>query len=118
MVERILIYPWELSATDSWSPDTGIFELRDRTAAELADKLWEYGAFVQNTAIVELITHGNPRKAAEFARALVTEHPEVKNSVMECFGQDMFDYLLNSPLENIPSSPQEYPRDVIVEYIQ
>lgn len=44
--KRLRIYPWSLSATGSWSPDTGIYELRNRTPEELSELLWEPGIHV------------------------------------------------------------------------
>lgn len=116
-VKTLTFYPWNLSATGSWSPDTGIYYLRDMSPEELADLLWEPGIHVQNTAIIELMAHGNPRKAAEVARALVKKHPVVEESIREGF-KDMADYLLRDPLESIPSSPSEYPKHVKIAFIQ
>lgn len=113
----IKFYPWSVSVTGSWGPDTGIYYLRDLSPEELVDLLWEPGIHVQNTAIIELMAHGNPRKAAEVARALVEKHPIVEKSIREGFG-DIADYLLRIPLEKIPSSPSEYPKDVKIEFIQ
>jgi len=115
--KTITFYPWELSTTGAWGPDTGIFKLRDESPEELADLLWEPGIYVQNTAIIELMTHGNPRKAAAVARALVGKHPVAEQSIRNQFG-DMANFLLEEPLENIPGSPQEYPRDINISFIQ
>lgn len=120
MTERqtLIIYPWSMSSTGLWSLDTGIYELRDRSPEELVDLLWEPGISIQNTAIAELISHGNQRKAAEVARALVKKHSVVEISIREGFGEDMGDFLLKTPLEYIPSKPQEFPPSVIIEFIQ
>lgn len=117
-IETLRIYPWNLSVTGLWSPDTGIYELRDREPEELADLLLESGIDVQNAAIVELAKHGNPRKAAEVARALVKKHPISEKSIRKGFGNDTGDFLLNAPLYSIPNNPQEYPGDINIEYFQ
>ena len=114
----LLIYPWNLSKTGDWSPDTGIYELRDRTPEELIPLLWENGIHVQNTAIAEIMAHGNPRKAAEVARALVKEHPIVEKSIRQGFGEEMGNFLLKVPLDRIPSRPQDYPGNIQVEFVQ
>jgi hypothetical protein len=116
--EKLLIRPWSVSVTGSWSSDTGLYHLRDASPEELADWLWEPGIHVQNTAIIELMAHGNPKKAAEVARALVENHPVVEKSIRNGFGDETADYLLKSPLENLPGSPSEYPKDVVVEFVQ
>jgi hypothetical protein len=113
----VVFYPWSLSATGDWSPDTGLFELRDRTPEELVELLWEPGIYVQNSAIVELMAHGNPRKAAALARELVKKHPIAEKSIREGFKRAA-DYLLKAPLDNLPSKPEEYPRNVKIGYVQ
>lgn len=116
--KTVRVYPWEMSATGSWSPETGIFRLRDDTPEQLAELLWNPGSLVQNTAMVELMAHGNPRKAAQLARALVSQHPIAENSIREGFGPRTAEYLLKVPLERIPGTPSEYPKDTEIEYIK
>lgn len=116
--KKLTFYPWDVSVTGSWSPDTGIYLLRDETPEKLAEILWKPGIHVQNTAIMELLAHGNPRKAAEVARALINAHPVVEKSIIEEFGEEMVDFLLKTKLELIPSKPEEYPSDIKVDYIQ
>lgn len=114
--KKVRILPWEMSATGSWGPETGIFLLRDEAISQLVEILWEHGIHVQNTALVELIAHGNPRKAAELARGLVQKYPVVEISLRRDFGS-VAAYLLETPLEQLPSQPSEYPQGSI-EFIQ
>jgi len=114
--EKLLFYPWSMSATGDWSPETGIYLLRDKTPEDLAEILWEPGIYVQNSAIVELIRHGNPRKAAEVARALVKAHPIVEKSIKEGFGEEFANYLFKTQLDTLPSKPEEYDNGVNVQY--
>lgn len=117
--KELKIYPWNMSITGAWSLDTGILLLRDLSPEELSSLLWEYGIRVQNTAIVELIAHGNPRKASAFARKLVADHPEAIASIQESFGEEILEMLLHRPLEKIPGSPEEFNTQVFeVVYIQ
>ena len=115
--EYLLIYPWSMSATGQWSIDTGLHKLRDCTANELADLLWEHGIFVQQTAVAEIVAHGNPRKAAEFLRALVSKHPDLTDKIRSQYRileREFFDL----PLSNLPGSPKEYPPTAKIQYIQ
>ena len=117
-IKKVLFYPWDVSKTGDWSPDTGIYLLRDESPEVLASILWDNGIYVLNSAIIELMAHGNSRKAADVARILVRDYPIVENSIRENFGNEGGDYLLNVPLEDIPSCPEEYPSDVRIEYVQ
>lgn len=111
MGETPHFYSWDESATRQWGPESGLYALRDDTPDDLAHLLWEPGISVQNSAIVELMAHGNPRKAAEVARALVTHYPVTERSIRTFFGLETGDYLLLLPLALLPSSPEEYPQD-------
>lgn len=63
------------------------------------------------------MAHGNPRKAAAFARELVRRHPIAEVSIREGF-KSIADDLLKTPLDNIPSKPDEFPRHIKIEHIQ
>jgi len=115
---EVIIYPWFQSITGSWSPDTGLYLLRDLEPEELVDLLWSVGSHVQNTALVELVAHGNPRKAATLARALIKRHPVAEKSIREFLGADMSQLLLDSPLHQLPTCPKEFPLNVRVQYLQ
>lgn len=112
----ITIYPWNISKTGQWCRETGLYDLRDRSPEELANLLWEPGDAVQNSAIVELMFHGNPKKAAAFARELVRKHPVAEQTIRSSFSF-IADYLLKAPLERLPGRPEEYPPDVIIDRI-
>jgi hypothetical protein len=111
---RVVIVSWDVSATGNWCPRTGLHELRDRSPSELAEWLWEWGSYPQNSAIIELIAHGNPRKAAELARALVAAYPITEDSIRRELAE-LADYLLTAPLESIPGSPSEFPSGANVQ---
>lgn len=112
----VTVYPWNLSKTGYWGPKTGLHELRDLDPDELAEWLCEPG-HVQNSAIAEIVAHGNPKKAAKLARALVHNHPVSEKSIREGFGE-FANILLTFPLSSLPSEPKEYPAHVKIEYIQ
>lgn len=112
MNEKVRILPWDISATGSWGPNSGIFLLRDQEVSQLIESLWGYGSHVQNTALIELIAHGNPRKAAEIARGLVIKYPVVEISLRRDLGP-IAEYLLKTPLEALPSNLSEYPPETI-----
>lgn len=119
MVEKreVKIYPWTLSATGLWGEETGLFRLRDENPAHLVPSLWVCGTKAQNSAILELTCHGNPRKAAEVARALVEQHSVCERSIRAAF-PNIADDLLERPLDSLPSCPEEYPPDIKITYIQ
>jgi len=108
MTKPFRFYSWEKSATGDWSPDTGLYRLRDDSPTKLADWLWENGIRVQQTATIELMAHGNLRKAAELVRALAEQHPFQRPQIRDQYGC-LSDVLFDSLLESLPSSPAEYP---------
>lgn len=117
----ITFYPWNLSQTGKWGSGTeeyGLNLLRYKAPQELAELLWEPGRDVQQTAIIEIMAHGNPRKAAEVARELVRLHPAAERSLREDLQEPTTSFLLETPLRNIPSKPEEYPANVIIRYVQ
>lgn len=121
MSDRLKFYPWNISATGSWSVDTGLHhlhQLRDLGPKALAALLWTPGIYVRNTAIIELMMHGNPQKAAQVARELVEQHPICEKSIQDELGTAIANYLLVFPLDQIPRTPEEYSADVDWEYIQ
>ena len=115
--KTLTFYPWDRSSTGFWDVESGLPDLRDKPAEVLAKALLSGGSHVQNTAIVELMTHGNPRKAAAVARELIKQHPIAIDSIMRDFG--LFKkLLLEVPLANIPSKPEEYPKRMSAQHIQ
>ena len=108
MPEKLMFRDWEESATGEWGPDTGLYRLRDDSPADLARWLWEQGRGVQVTATIELLAHGNPRKAGEFVRALTHQNVMLSHKIRAQYGE-LANYLFDTPLEEMPSCPAEYP---------
>lgn len=115
--KEVMIFPWSMSATGQWSEETGLLKLRDDTIKELVEWLFPWGYIPQNTAIVELMAHGNLRRAAEFARNLVEAYPVCERSVRASFGETT-DRLLNDDLESFPSKPEEFSPEFRIVFIQ
>ena len=107
MSEPLRFRSWEESATGDWSPSTGLYRLRDDTPQNLASWMWEQGKYVQRTATIELLAHGNPRKAAEFVRALADQHPLLRQKIRQDY-DELSNLLFDTPLEQLPASPKEY----------
>jgi hypothetical protein len=113
---KFTFYPWNLSSTGCWSSES-LSELKNGMPEDLAEMLWEKGIYAQGAAMIELIEHGNPRKAAEVARVLVKNHPAAEDGFKKIFGSQL-DLILRVPLDNLPSRPQEYPNTTEVGYVQ
>lgn len=115
-----IVYPWNMSATREFDQKE-LRKIRDEEPKVLAEVLWPGGKAVRNRALIELIAHGNPRKAAEVTRAQTTEHPKqttlIKKQLEEAFGSKAARMLLTQNLSSIPSSPKEFPPDTVT-YIQ
>lgn len=110
---------WDESATGSWDIDTGLHTLRDESPVQLAEFFVEMGDYhVQNTAIAEIMAHGNPRKAGELCRELVKRDKELADVIKQTFGPEVTKYLLEEILVNMPSNPSEYPPDIRPAYKQ
>ena len=120
MSEKLKIFPWSVSGTGMWGPTTGLDHLAKYSKGELdkttlAGWLWKPGIDVQNTAIEELIVHGNFRQAAELARELILQHDTCEVSIREYFGKSA-DSLIKDNLADLPATPADYSPDK-VEYI-
>ena len=116
----VKVYSWDLSATHDWNPETELLNLRDLSPEELVKWLNSDGTdyYVQCSAILELIRHGCPRKAAELARALVEADPAVQESMVLKFSEPVCISMLTTPLEHIPLDPMEFNPKVSIEYIE
>jgi len=97
---------WSISATNQWS-DEEMSWLRNENPSEMVEPLWGAGRSVQNFALMEMVAHGNYRKAAALSRAMVSAHPECKRSISEDCGPDMAKILLEENLLKLPSKPSE-----------
>lgn len=118
MNKEITIYPWNLSKTGQWSPETGIYYLRDNPPEQLAEWFLEMDdEMVLTSAIVELMVHGNPRKAAQIAQIMVQKNSDLEKSLRKSFG-DLSEYFLDKDIELLPGSPAEYPKDVKISFFQ
>ena len=106
--KKFRLYGWDESATGEWSPETGLYRLRDDTPIYLAKWLWESGgAPAQMTATFELMAHGNLRKAAEVVRTLADQHILFKPKMRTQYGS-LAECLFDAQLESLPASPEEY----------
>lgn len=116
-MKELSIHPWSHSVTGEWSEDSGLLNLRDDDPATLSEELWPAGIGVQQTAVIELMAHGNPRKAAQLVRSLVEQHPDLKDTIRSQYA-GLEEYLFDLPLDRLPSKPDEYPKNIKISYIQ
>jgi len=66
-----IIYPWEKPTTKFWKGNPDFRLLPILTTAELAEEFLRKDPDAINATIIELIAHGNQRRAAQLARELV-----------------------------------------------
>jgi hypothetical protein len=99
-------YDWNESATGYWSIDTGLHRLRDEPVSGLVSDLWNFRVY--QSASIELLAHGNPRKAAELAREIRAQHIVEGHKIREQYGV-LAELMFDVPLEQLPSKPEEYP---------
>lgn len=110
---------WNSSITGDWDIESGLHELRDLSVNDLSDDLWNGDDYyVTNSALLELIGHGNPRKAAAVAQDIVRKHGEAKEYILQGLGNDIGNRLLESNPQDLPSSPKEYPKHIKVTMVQ
>lgn len=102
-------YTWYESATGDLSSEN-LLSLRDETVSQLVELLWPGGTYYSRSPILELIAHGDPRKAAELAGALVEKYPPVRVLLRRDFRRNLY-YLLDIPLEYLPSKLAEFTQD-------
>lgn len=119
--KELTFYPWSMSATGDWSDECGLKELAkyaggEISPEELAEWLWKPGAYVQNSAVVELLKHGNVRQAATLVKTLVDIHPVCKKTLEEQFGS-MVDEFMNKSPDKFPSKASEYPANVLLRFV-
>lgn len=116
--KTITVYPWSLSVTGLWGPDTGIYYLRDETPEEIANWFGEVKDLVFiDSGLAEIMAHGNPRKSAEVFRLLIKKHPEMEKELKGQVGEEVYDFLTKGDLTDIPSKPSEYSRNLKIEYM-
>jgi len=107
--ESVPIYPWSVSATKRYNQEA-LRELRDKPPERLAEESLSAGGNTLKFTLIELMCHGNPRKAAETARAAADEHSEVKNLVEQWFGGDagVVCMLLRDNLGSIAATAKDF----------
>lgn len=111
-------YPWSMSSTKKYDKES-LTCLRDQSVQALVMMLWDAGPQTHTSATAEFLSHGNPRKAAEFVRALASQHPEEKLNIRRQYeDRGWTGYLFDTPLSSLPRSPREYPRDALIGFIQ
>ena len=99
------IYPWSMSATGGFGEDQ-LFMLQHYDVEELVEWFDEkpYGIMI---GIMEILGHGNDRKAIEIARGLVGLNPAHERRFSEVMDERTMEYWFRKPLEEIPSQPSE-----------
>jgi len=113
-----LIYPWDMSVTNSWTTQ-GLHGLRDVAINEIAEILNGEGSEeIYISAMAEYLAHGYVRKAAEVTRAMIKGTPSVKDLVTNRFNESLAKQLLRTKLEYLPANPSEFPKNMLIEYVQ
>ncbi len=105
----IKLFPWNMSATGRWEISS-LQELQTHEPEDLAEPLWKQGLL--HSALIELISHGNPRKAALIARISVKTDPTREQIIIENIGPLAKDLLRCRNLKSLPSKPSEFPHHV------
>lgn len=103
------IYPWSISATMEMGygfGDEQLMMLQFDDLEFLADWLNEksYGIM---PSILEILAHGNDRRAFELARKLVELNPEHRKRFENVMDEATLRYWFESPLDLIPAEPSE-----------
>ncbi len=112
------IYPWTMSATEGMGFG---FEQSQLDLIAIGDlDYWAercdgapYGII---PSVLELILHGNDRRAADLARRVVALNPAHVDIFRGVMDENALKFWLEKPLEEIPSTPSEIRGPV--EYIQ
>lgn len=114
----VKIYPWSMSATGEFEQDQ-LTILQHSDIGFLVEWLNEKPYGIMNS-LIEIMYHGNVRRAIQIARGLVETNPIHQARFREVlgFGEDerLFDYWFKKPIEEIPSQPSEM--TVPIEYVQ
>lgn len=112
----IKIYPWSISVTGGFNERELRF-LRIFPVKYLIEDFDE-NPYSITRALVEIVFHGNPRRAAQFARGLVElnpDHLERFREYFEGYEQEM-EVLFKKPIDEFPSQPSEIRGPI--EYVQ
>lgn len=97
-----------MSATGKWAISS-LLELQTQEPEDLAGPLWEQSLL--HSALLELISHGNLRKAAHIIKILVMTDP-TREQFIEKIGPFAKDLLHCRKLESLPSKPSEFPPNI------
>lgn len=98
-----------MSVTGRWTKSS-LLELQTQEPEDLAGPLWEQSLL--HSALLELISHGNLRKAARIARISVEIDPTREQIIVEKIGPLAKDLLHCRNLKSLPSKPSEFPHHI------
>lgn len=123
-ISKIYVLPWHKQQTHLWYPDE-LLRIRDDNIGDLTDWLWDSGSQYQQGAVKELLCHGNLKKAVALVRELIEQHPSQEEWLKRQYEglqnlfylHDAFPDLYNTPLERFPSSPEEFPSQYEIHYV-
>lgn len=108
--EKILIYPWQISATGKWG-ENGLRKLVEEDVDVIAASMLvnAHPDEICLSAITEFVLHGNVRKAAELARYFVKVNPSIKEMIGEYIPPTLGRDLLETELEDLPACGGDFP---------
>lgn len=120
MGERYIqtVYPWERSVSVEWKNEADLIFLRNAPVREIVEMIKCCSLGIQLHAVLELEIHGNRRKCAELARALTANSTMFEVALRAKLDDFKVRYLLEHPLELLPSKPSEFDRNYYLEYLQ
>ncbi len=107
------VYPWSMSATGYFHRDQ-LVVLQYHDVGKLV-QLLDQEPHMLIISVMEIIGHGNIRRAVQIARGLVEVNPRHEQRFRQYMDQDTMRYWFSEPLEKIPSNPSEIP--VPIEYV-
>jgi hypothetical protein len=114
----VWIFPWTVAVTEKWKNPEDLAKLRDGSPAELGVALRAAGTASLGSALLEILYHGNQRKAAEVARAAAYKDEMIAKCIKDVFGETEARKLLTYPLDNLIEKPAENPRGFEIVYVQ
>jgi hypothetical protein len=112
------IYPWELGASSIWKQEADLHLLRQGSIENILERILSLPITEQIATILELEIHGDRKKAAELARALVAVNPQFSRMLSDSVGHDTWRLLLKTTLDHLPSKPTEFDKHIKLVYLQ
>ncbi len=100
--------PWEESITGEWSPDSGIYNLRDLPISELTELLLSHPYAIE-TALIEMHGHGDHKRSVELARSLAKSNPNIELRLRKNLGKAAY-YFLDKPIEEFEAKEEPKPK--------